>query len=57
MSFNELENKAKELAKEILEGKKILLSFPRGTEKTTFGKILAEELLKQTKERTKHEGN
>ena len=57
MSIYELEIKAKELAKEILEGKKILLSFPRATGKTTFGKILAEELLKQAKEKTKHEGN
>ena len=42
MSLNEFEIKVKELAKAILEGKKILLSFPRGTGKTTFGKILAE---------------
>ena len=57
MSIYELEIKAKESAKDTLEGKKILLSFPRGTGKTTFGKILAEELLKQAKEKTKHEGN
>lgn len=49
----EFKTKAKQLAKEILEGKRMLLTFPRGFGKTTFAKILAEELLKQSIE-SKH---
>ena len=49
----EFETKAKQIAKEILEGKKIILTFPRGYGKTTFAKILAKELLKQSIE-SKH---
>lgn len=51
--ITEFETKAKQLAKEILEGKKMLLTFPRGYGKTTFAKILAKELLKQSME-SKH---
>ena len=51
--ITEFETKAKQLAKEILEGKKLLLTFPRGSGKTTFAKILAKELLPQSME-SKH---
>lgn len=43
--ITEFKTKAKQLAKEILEGKKVLLTFPRGFGKTTFAKFLQKNYL------------
>ena len=44
--MNIFKKKAKQLAKEILEGKKIYLNFPISCAKSTFTRILWIELLK-----------